>query len=1046
MTPERVFLVDGTALVYRAHFAFLGNPMMTRGEPMAAVFGFANALVHLLQQERPAFLGVAFDLPGPTFRHERYPDYKAHRPPMPEELVAQMPKARRLAGAVGARVIEREGVEADDLIGTMAKQARAAGHETVIVSADKDFMQLVGPGIRQWIPPARGGPGEWIDAAAVRIRWGVGPEGMIDLFALMGDASDNVPGVKGIGPKTAADLLERFGSLDGVYVHLGALGKKAVRTNLERDRDNAYLSRDLVTIRTDLDPPCSIEELRISVVPLVPVDFLALLDEFEFRQLRRRLGQIAGTTPIPAGASAEGLPGPENDGLQAFPGPAARVLRPQEVLSGAFPGAAAAASGRENPELAWPDAGAAGVHPNAAVDPDTGGGQVAAVTTGDAWSGNYRVIASPEDLDRILSRWRHAARPLVLDTETMGLNARRDAIVGLGLGWEPGAAYYLPLGHTEGANLPLSWVAERLAPVLADPGVTLIGHNLKFDLHVLGALGLESRCLLRDTLLAAYLDDPDERHNLDALSLRFLGHSKIPLTELIGTGKSRGTMDRVPVIKAAAYCGEDVDATLRLHAVLEPRLRAAGLHRLWTELECPLVRTLLRMEQVGVRVDTPLLGALSVGMEADLHRLEQEIQTAAGEAFNVNSPRQLETLLFDRLGLPPRRKTKTGRSTDQEVLEELASLHPVPRLILEYRELAKLKSTYLDAMPARVDARTGRIHASFNQAVAATGRLSSSDPNLQNIPVRTERGRGLRRAFAAPPGWVLVSADYSQVELRILAHLSHDPGLLDAFSRGIDVHTATAARIFGVRPDQVGPSMRARAKTINFGVIYGMGATRLARELSISFAEARTFIDTYFVNMPGVRSFQEETMARARREGMVRTITGRRRFLRGIAGGDARVRAQAERMAINTPIQGSAADLIKQAMLDVERRLAERGLRARMILQVHDELLLEAPEGEAPAVAELLREAMEGADRQLLRGMVGAGPLPHHAESTGGAASPQEVGPAGESSRRSRPRREPEPGLFSSLPAADDATTPDRLAVPLRVELGCGSNWDEAHA
>lgn len=1018
MALERVFLIDGTALVYRAHFAFLGNSMMTRGEPMAAVFGFANALVQLLQQERPALLGVAFDLPGPTFRHERYPEYKAHRPPMPEELAAQLPKARRLAAAVGARVLERDGVEADDLIGTMARQAGEAGYETVIVSADKDFMQLVGPGVLQWIPPARGGPGEWIDAAAVRARWGVGPEAMIDLFALMGDASDNVPGVKGIGPKTAADLLKRFGSLDGVYLHLGALGKTAVRTNLERDRDKAYLSRELVTIRTDLASPGSIEALRISPMPPVPADFLALLDEFEFRQLRRRLGQIAATPPTTAGSSAGGASGP----LDAPPV--------------SFPGEAAAAADRARAEPALADSRAAGAHPDAdaEVDPDVDAGHAGAVALGDSWSGNYRVVASLEDLDRILHRWRQAARPLVLDTETMGLDARRDAIVGLGLGWEPGVAYYLPLGHREGANLSWSRVAERLAPVLADREVTLVGHNLKFDLHVLGALGLESRCVLRDTLLAAYLDDPDERHNLDALSLRFLGHGKIPLTELIGTGKSQGTMDGVPMTKVAAYCGEDVDATLRLHAVLEPRLRAGGLHRLWTELECPLVRTLLRMEQIGVHVDTTILGACSVGMESDMRRLEQEIQAAAGVEFNVNSPRQLETVLFDRLGLPPRKKTKTGRSTDQDVLEELASLHPVPRLVLEYRELAKLKGTYLDAMPARVDPRTGRIHASFNQAVAATGRLSSSDPNLQNIPVRTERGRGLRRAFTAAPGWVLVSADYSQVELRILAHVSRDPGLIEAFSCGNDVHTATAARIFGVQPDQVGPSMRARAKTINFGVIYGMGATRLARELSISFAEARAFIDAYFLKMPGVRRFQEETMARARRDGMVRTIAGRRRFLRGIVGGDARVRAQAERMAINTPIQGSAADLIKQAMLDVERRLIERGLRARMILQAHDELLLEAPEGEASAVAESLRDAMEGADRQLLRG------------AAAGEAVLHDSGPGGGSPRRSKPGRDAEPGLFSSVPAEEDARPPDHLAVPLRVDLGCGASWDEAHA
>ncbi len=993
MAADRVFLVDGTALVYRAHFAMLGNPMATRGEPMAAVFGFANALVQLLQQEKPAFLGVAFDLPGPTFRHERYADYKAHRPPMPEELAVQLPKARRLAQATGARVLEQEGYEADDLIGTMARCATAAGLETVIVSADKDFMQLVGPGIRQWIPPARGGPGEWVDAESVRVRWGVGPEEMIDLLALMGDASDNVPGVKGVGPKTAAELIGRFGSLDGVYRHLEELGKKAVRANLERDRENAYLSRELVTIRTDLELPCALEDLRIAPVPPAPSALLAVLEEYEFRQLRRRLGEATVAPPAdetPAGVSAAG---------RAAKHAAASVPGDQRARSAA----------------------------------DRGGDSAGSVEAGDAWSERYRTVASVAELDRLLGQWRGASRPLAFDTETMGLDPRRDAVVGIGLGWEPGAAYYLPLSHAEGANLPRAAVAERLAPLLADPTVTLVGHNLKFDLHVMGALGLESRCLLRDTLLAAYLDDPDERHNLDALTLRLLGHGKIPTSDLIGSGKSQVTMDRVPVEKVTAYCGEDVDAALRLWGVYESRLRMAGLHRLWTELECPLVRTLLRMERAGVHVDTDLLKGLSTGMESDLRRLEQEIQAAAGETFNVNSPRQLETILFDRLGLPSRKKTKSGRSTDQEVLEDLAPRHAVPRLVLEYRELAKLKGTYLDAMPARVDPDTGRIHASFNQAVAATGRLSSSDPNLQNIPIRTARGRNLRRAFTAPSGRVLISADYSQIELRLLAYLSRDAGLLEAFRNGLDVHTATAARIFGVAPDRVDASMRSRAKTINFGVIYGMGATRLARELSIPLAQARSFIEAYFAQMPGVRRFQEETMARARQEGQVRTIAGRRRFLRALAGGDVRDRAQAERMAINTPIQGSAADLIKQAMIDVEERLAGQGLSARLVLQVHDELLLEAPAAEASAVAVVLREAMEEADRPLLRlRVVSASPSP-------------EAGSGVPTRRRSAARPDAEPALFPSPAAADEMRPGDRLDVPLRVELGSGANWDEAH-
>jgi DNA polymerase I len=873
VSPGAVYLVDGTALVYRAHFAFLRTPLTTgEGEVVSAVFGFANAILHLLRHEKPAFMAVAFDTGAPTFRHEQYAAYKAHRPPMPGELVTQLPRVSRLVEALGLRKLEQEGVEADDLIGTMARSARAQGHEVVIVSADKDFMQLVSDGIRQWIPPSGSGEGQWIDPEGVRARWGVGPEKMIDLLALMGDASDNVPGVSGIGPKTAAQLIQQYDSLDGVYDHLEDLGKRAIRSKLQEERDNAYLSRELVTIRTNLPPPCSLEEMRVPSLT-TRTQLVPLLQELGFRRVMESLG-----------------------------------LREAED-----------------------------------------------------WVSQVTILDTAEALREALRRWTETGAPLCLDTETTSLNTREAALVGISLAWEPGHAYYIPVGHLEGRNLPAAEVRSQLAPVMNDPKVTITGQNLKYDLHILANLGLEPVGEIRDTLLAAYLIDPEGRHSLDVLSQDHLHHRMIPITDLIGAGRAQITMDRVSIDQVAEYSGEDADVTLRLRPLLESQLESQGLIPLWVDLECPLVRVLLGMERAGVRVDTPLLAGLSVSMEKDLARLTNEIRAAAGLDFNINSPAQLSDVLFRTLKLPSRKKTKTGLSTDQEVLEELAELHPVPRLVLEHRGLSKLKGTYVDTLPELVDPRTGRIHASFNQTVAATGRLSSSDPNLQNIPIRTPQGRQIRHAFVAEEGHLLLSADYSQVELRVLAHLSQDEGLVEAFRTGRDVHAATAERIFGVPMALVDSGMRDRAKTVNFGVIYGMGAPRLARGLGISFAEARSFIEAYFDRMPGVKRYLDEVLAQARVDGYVTTIFGRRRIVRGLGGNDSRLRAQAERIVYNTPIQGSAADVIKRAMLAVSRELERGQFRSRMILQVHDELVLEVPEDEADEVEDLLRRGMEEA-------------------------------------------------------------------------------------
>ncbi|MFN8549406.1 MAG: DNA polymerase I [Candidatus Eisenbacteria bacterium] len=870
---RRTFLVDGTGLLFRAHFALLRNPLITsKGEPVGAVFGLANTLIRLIREEKPDRLAVAFDLGAPTFRHERYAEYKAHRPPMPPELISQGPRARQLLAAMGIRAVERAGVEADDLIGTLARRAVDAGDLAVIVSADKDFMQLVGERITQLIPPRANEPAQWIDRAGVRERWGVDAEQMIDLLALMGDASDNVPGVAGVGEKTAAKLLAQFGSLEALYAQLEEVNPKGVREKLERGREDAYLSRELVEIRCDLESPCALEELEVRPLGSNP-ELRPLLLELEFKRMVDSLD-----------------------------------LKPEET-----------------------------------------------------WRAEYRTLATLEDLDRYLADFRAHGGPLSVDSETTSLDARTATVVGLSLSYREGEGVYLPLGHKDGSNLPREEAIARLGPVLQDPAVVYVGQNCKYDLHVLAGLGLEVKGPLRDTMLASYLLDPEGTHNLNYLSETLLQHRMIPIESLIGSGKSQITMDLVPVDRATEYAAEDADAALRLHQILAERIERVGLGELWRELECPLVPVLLRMERAGIRLDTAWLQALSATMESQLARLREEIFQAAGREFNIASPSQLATVLFEELKLKKGRKTKTGYSTDSEVLEDLADLHPVPRLVLEHRSVAKLKGTYVDALPALVDPKTGRLHTTYTQTVAATGRLSSIDPNLQNIPIRSAQGREIRRAFLAEEGSLLICADYSQVELRVMAHLSNDPGLVAAFHEGRDIHAATAERLFGLPPGQVDLALRSRAKTVNFGVMYGMGPLRLSRELGIPLAEAKSFIEEYFAKMPAVRGYFEENLARARRDGYVTTLFGRRRVLRGIDGGDPGARAQAERIAANTPIQGSAADLIKRAMLRVDHELLRRGLKSRMLLQVHDELMIEAPREEQAEVESLLREAMEGA-------------------------------------------------------------------------------------
>jgi len=870
---DRLFLVDGTALVYRAHFAFLRNPLITtRGETVSAVYGFAMALVQLLREENPRAMAVAFDGGGPTFRHEQFAAYKAQRPPMPEELARQFPLARALVEAFGIKLLRQEGIEADDLIGSLARCAEREGREIVIVSADKDFMQLLGPRVRQWIPPTGGGAGEWVDSSGVEARWGVRPDQMIDLLALMGDASDNVPGVAGIGPKTAAQLLQRFGSLEGIYEHLEELGASAVRSKLEKDRDSAFLSRELVRIRCDAEPAGALEGLDVPA-PRTRPQLARFLKDHEFRRIMELLG-----------LSAE-----------------------QE------------------------------------------------------WKATYDVLTSVEELRRRAKEWAAAGGTLALHAVGSCGDPHRAALIGLALSPAEGEAAYLPFEHLEAGNLSLEEARPILQALLSDPAVTLVGEDLKSTLHLLRRAGIGASGPMGDPTLAAYLMDPDSTPALESLGLEHLEHRLGRAEDLTGKGRGKVALDAVSIARVAALAGERADVAHRLYNIFVPRLESQGLGELWRHLECPLIEVLARMEEAGVRIEPRMLQDLSRAFSIDLERLTEEIHRLAGAPFNIGSPAQLAGVLFDTLKLPSRKKTKTGRSTDSEVLEELAELHPLPRLLLEHRSLSKLKSTYVDTLPALVHPATGRIHACFNQMVAATGRLSSSDPNLQNIPNRTPLGREIRRAFVAEEGHQLLSADYSQIELRVLAHLSGDSSLVQAFAEGHDVHAATASRLFGVAADQVDPMMRSRAKVVNFGVIYGMGPQRLSREMGIPLEEARNFIDIYLSRMPGVRRYLDETLERARRDGYVTTIFGRRRVVRGLNSGDGRARAQAERIVANTPIQGSAADLVKRAMLEIDRRLAARGMAGRMILQVHDELVLEVPREEMAEAAALVREAMEGA-------------------------------------------------------------------------------------
>ncbi len=868
MASNTVFLIDGSSQMYRAYHAIRGLTAPD-GSPTNAVFGFVNMLRKLIADHQPALIAAAFDVRGPTFRNELAADYKANRAPMPPDLREQVPHVHEACEALGVPVLTHETFEADDVIGTLGVQARAAGFEVAIVTGDKDFFQLVRDGVRVYNPRD---PGAWYDADGVRDKFGVGPEQVIDVLALMGDSVDNVKGVPGIGEKGARELIAAHGTLDALLEHAAQVRQKRYRTALETHADDARRSRELVTIRTD-----------------VPV-------EFDPETLRY------------------GGPSPERC-FTLFTALGFRTLAPEYA------------------------------------------------PTATTVEKDYGVVESVADLAAIVDAIGRAGR-VGLALVTDGPDAMRASLVGIALSVGPRHARYVPLGHRTlgaGAGLSRDDALAALAGPLADAGVAKVGHDLKQAVLVLGRHGISLGGLDVDTLLASYLVDATRSgHDLGDLALEQVGYKAIALEEVVGKGAKAISPADVPVDAVVEYAGERSDLALQVAERLGGQLVSDGLETLYRDLELPLLPVLADLERAGVRLDVDALASQSVAMDAQLSALQAEIHALAGEPFNINSPRQLSTILFEKLQLPSRKRTGKTKvaSTSVDVLEELALAHDLPRKVLEWRSLAKLKGTYIDALPQLVNLETGRLHTSFAQAVAATGRLSSHDPNLQNIPIRTAVGREIRGAFTAPPGAVLISADYSQIELRVLAHLSGDPNLTGAFERGEDIHDRTALQVFGADSGLDPHELRRRAKIINYALLYGKTAFTLSKDIGVTPKDAQRFIDAYFEGFPAVRAYLEGTLETARETGGVTTMLGRRRRVPEINSRNGQMRSAAERVAVNMPIQGSAADILKRAMIDVHAALPPA---TRMILTVHDELLFEAPEAQARDVAELVRSKMESA-------------------------------------------------------------------------------------
>lgn len=907
----KLLLIDGHSLAFRAYHALPATMATRSGEPTNATFGFFSMLLNTLREQQPDYVAVAFDV-GKTFRHEQFADYKGHRERMPDELRRQVTRIQEIVQALNIPIFTREGYEADDVLGTLARQAEAQGVDTTIVTGDRDIVQVVSDHTSVLTSGRKFSDTIIYTPERVQERWGLAPRQLIDLKALLGDTSDNVPGVKGVGEKGATDLIQTYGSVDGVYQHLDQITAKRTRAALEAGRESAYLSKHLVTIITDV-PDVTLDLAACRVQDYDQEKVSELFRELEFRTLVDRLP------------------------------PSTRALPP----AAAGPGGQLALFGAEADK------------PAAVAEPSP-----------------YAVIDSEETLAELVQSLR-AASLIAFDTETTGTDAQQAELVGIALAWGEGQSAYVPVGHQltidnsqltiDNFQLPLQAALDALRPALEDAASEKAAHNAEYDLTMLTRYGVHVAGPLFDTMIAQWLIDPGSRGlGLKNVAWQRLGVEMTPISELIGAGKKQTTMDLVPIPVAGRYAAADTDMTWRLVPILRRELDELKLTKLFRDLEMPLTPVLVAMQMAGILLDAPFLQQMSKELRRRLLEIEQEIVKLVGYSFNINSTQQLSDVLFGSLGLPTQglKKTQSGHySTAAGVLEDFKGLHPVIDLILEQRQISKLVSTYVDALPAQVNPRTGRLHTSFNQAGSETGRLSSNNPNLQNIPVRSELGREIRRAFVAAPGTKLLSADYSQVELRVLAHISQDAAMLAAFRAGADIHRATAATIYHVPLEQVTSEQRSIAKMVNFATSYGVSAFGLASRTSLNRGEAQAFLDAYFQTYPGIRRYVDETIAKAKEQGYVETLLGRRRYfpiLKNRSGSPAD-RQQAERAAINHPIQGTAADIIKIAMVRLHAALAGQGLRSRMLLQVHDELVLEVPDDELTAAAALVRQVMEGA-------------------------------------------------------------------------------------
>jgi len=915
-----LLLVDGSSYLYRAFHA-LPDLRNSEGQPTGALYGVINMLKKLRKDFPSAYAACVFDAKGKTFRDDWYPEYKAQRPPMPDTLACQIAPLHEAVIALGWPLLMLEGVEADDVIGTLARQAEAAGMETVVSTGDKDLAQLVTPKVRLINTMTN----EMLDEAGVLAKFGVPPGRIVEYLTLVGDTVDNVPGVEKVGPKTAVKWLSEFDGLDALMARAGEV-KGVAGENLRRALDWLPQARRLVTVKTDVELPAA-----VSALAWREEDSEKLAELFGKYGFRTWLREIETRSP---------------DGAQRNPG--------------------------TPPAPKSPDSAA--LHPGY-IDPV---------------ERHYETIQDEAALARWLEKLE-VAELICLDTETTSLDPMRAQLVGMSFSIASGEAAYLPLAHHYAgapAQLPLAATLARLKPLLEDASRPKVGQNLKYDWHVLMNHGIDLQGIVHDTLLQSYVLEAHERHDMDTLAARHLGEQTIKYEAVCGKGANQIGFDQVSVEHATTYAAEDADITFRLHQAMYPAVsREAGLEKVYRDIEMPLLPILARMERTGVKLDADLLRRHSVTLGQEMLEIEKKVHVAAGQPFNLNSPKQLGEILFGQLGLKPKKKTPGGApSTNEDALQELALDHPLPKLILDYRGLAKLKSTYTDKLPGMVNPATGRVHTTYSQAVAVTGRLSSSDPNLQNIPVRTMEGRKIREAFIAEPGCVIVSADYSQIELRIMAHLSNDAGLLKAFAEDADIHAATAAEVQGVALEDVTTDMRRMAKAVNFGLIYGMSAFGLAAQLNVERTVAQVYIDRYFARYPGVADYMARTREQAKSLGYVETLFGRRLYLpelSGGGGGNAPARRQgAERAAINAPMQGTAADLIKLAMIAVRGWLDSAGLRSKLIMQVHDELVLEVPEDELETIIVGLPEKMAGVAQ---------------------------------------------------------------LAVPLKAEVGVGANWEAAH-